>query len=316
VLVAPRVSVVIPALNEGRYIEACVRSVLDQRLDGELEVLVVDGGSSDGTAELARSAGARLVENPERAIPTALNRGLEAARGEVIVRFDAHAVMPDGYVEACLRALSEERGAANVGGWREARGLGPWGDAVGAALASPFGVGNARIWRRPANGSRRDVDTVPLGCWPAETLRGAGGWRETLLTNEDFELNHRLRARGGRVVFDPEIWSVYRPRESLGELARQYWRYGRWKAVMLRDAPESLRPRQLAPVVLLAAIVAAAAPTPAAKPAQAALVAYAVLLGAVAARSHGGWRTAPVLATMHGAWGAGLVRGLLGRGSR
>jgi succinoglycan biosynthesis protein ExoA len=308
----PRISVVIPARDEAQYIAACVRSVLGQAVPGELEVLVVDGCSSDGTAELARAAGATVLTNPRRIIPAALNEGLEAVRGDVLVRFDAHAEMPPGYIEACLRALAEEAGAVNVGGWRESRGVGPWGRALGAALASRVGVGNPRIWRRPAAGEgRRDAETVPLGCFPVEALRRVDGWRDELLVNEDFELNHRLRRAGGRVVFDPAIWSIYRPRESFGEIARQYWRYGRWKAVVLVLVPDSLRPRQLAPALLLATAVAAVAPSPLARAARAGLAAYAGVIGATAARSSAGWRTAAVLATMHFVWAAGLASGLM-----
>src|SRR5438552_270872 len=107
--VAPRVSVVIPALNEERYIDACVRSVLRQEVEGGLEAIVVDGRSNDRTAELAERAGARVVRNEARTIPSGLNAGLAAARGEIVVRFDAHAEMPPGYVDACVRALTEER---------------------------------------------------------------------------------------------------------------------------------------------------------------------------------------------------------------
>lgn len=310
-IVTPRISVVIPARDEASHISACVRSVVGQTVPGGLEVLVVDGCSTDATAELAREAGATVLTNTKRVIPAALNRGLAAARGEVLVRFDAHAEMPGGYIEACLQVLEEE-GAANVGGWRDARGVGPWGRAAAAALASRLGVGNPRIWRRPRRGERRrEADTVPLGCFPVAVLRRAGGWREELLVNEDFELNYRLRRAGGRVVFDPAIWSIYRPRESLGAIARQYWRYGRWKAVVLIAAPRSTRLRQLAPAALLATATVAALPSPLARPARAALASYCLLLGLAAARSAAGWRTAPVLATMHLTWAAGLVAGLL-----
>jgi glycosyltransferase involved in cell wall biosynthesis len=315
--VPPRVTVLIPALDEAAHIERCVRSVLEQEVDGGLEVIVVDGRSEDGTAELARAAGASVVENAARGIPAGLNRGLEAAQGDVIVRFDAHAEMPGGYVAACLRAIDEEQDAASVGGWREPRGRGPWGRALAAALASPLGVGHALIWRRPAAGSgRRDVEHVPLGCFRTETLRGVGGWREDLLTNEDFDLDHRLRKSGGRIVFDPQIWSVYYARESLGAIARQYWRYGRWKAAMLLSAPESLQPRQLAPPALVATVLVAGSSSRFGRPARRALFVYAFVLGAAAARSDGGWRLAPVLATMHLSWGAGLLRGLATLGRR
>jgi succinoglycan biosynthesis protein ExoA len=309
----PRVSVIVPAYQEAEHIEPCVRSILEQEVDGGLEVIVADGGSTDGTADSARAAGALVLDNAERTIPRALNLCLAAAGGETIVRFDAHAEMPPGYVRACLRALAEEPGAGNVGGWRDPRGSGPWGRAVGAALASRAGVGNPRIWRRPHPlERRRDVDTVPLGCWPASLLRELGGWREGLLANEDYELNHRLRRHGFRVVFDPQIWSTYRPRESLPAISRQYWRYGSWKAAMLSDEPGSLRPRQLAPVGLVAAVTL----MPVSRNARRAVGAYALGLAAVSARAGGGWRVAPTLAVMHAAWGAGAAAGLARRVAR
>jgi hypothetical protein len=306
----PRVSVIVPARNEAEYIEACVRSILHQDVEGGLEVLVVDGRSTDGTVELARRAGATVVANPEKTIPAALNRGLAVARGDVIVRFDGHAEMPDGYVAACVRALAEEQ-AANVGGWREVRASGPWGRALGAALESRLGVGNARIWRRPMpDEGRLDLDTVPLGCFRAATLRAAGGWDEGLLANEDFDLNERLRRSGGRVVFDPAVYSVYRPRESLAEIAAQYIRYGRWKAAMLAGAPGSLRPRQVVPVGLVCAAATALVPSPAAAVSRVGIVLYAAALGTCSLRLRGGRRLPIVMATMHLGWGAGLVGGL------
>jgi hypothetical protein len=312
------VTVIVPARDEAAHIEACVASILRQEVEGGLEVLVVDGRSCDATAELARRAGATVLDNEARTIPAALNRGLAEARGEIVVRFDAHAAMAAGYMAACVTALEEE-GAANVGGWREVLGVGRWGRALGLALASPLGVGHARIWRQPGPGeSRRDVDTVPLGCFRADTLRRSGGWDERLLANEDFDLNHRLRRAGGRIVFDPAIRSVYRPRESLGEIAAQYLRYGHWKAAMLAEAPGSVRLRQLVPPALVLTVASAAVPGPLARPARAGVALYAALLAVESLRTRGGWRLPVVLATMHLSWGAGLLGGLarppLGRG--
>jgi glycosyltransferase involved in cell wall biosynthesis len=307
----PRISVIVPARNEARSIEACVRSIFAQGLDSGMEVLVADGGSSDDTARLARSAGATVVENPHGTTPAGLNAALAAAQGSIIVRFDAHGRMPPGYVEASVRALDEEIGAVGVGGWVQVEATGPWGRATGAVLGSRFGIGNARSWRRPRpTQGRVDVDTFPLGCWHAESLRAAGGWDERFLRNQDFELNYRLRTNGGRIIFDPAVWSYYRPRESLGGLARQYWDYGRFKALTVATAPGSLRPRQVAPVLLLATATTAALPTDFARAARGALVAYGLVVTVVAATSRGGWRTVPVLVTIHGVWGAGLLAGL------
>jgi succinoglycan biosynthesis protein ExoA len=309
----PRVSVIVPARNEAENIDACVRSILAQEVAGGMEVIVADGSSGDATAQLARAAGATVVENPRGITPAGLNAALAAATGEVIVRFDGHAEMPPGYIGACLRALEEEPGAVGVGGWSKIEPRGPWGRATAAALASRFGVGNPRLRRPPRSGEgRADVDTFAFGCWPVEALRAAGGWNERFLRNQDFELNYRLRRSGGRIVFDPAIWFAYRPRESLRAIARQYWDYGRFKALMIATAPDSLRPRQLAPIALIATAATAALPTRRARPARAAVAAYGGLLAAVTVRSRAGWRTLPVLATMHATWGTGLLYGLGG----
>ena len=169
--------------------------------------------------------------------------------------------MQPGYLRACLLALDEEPDAASVGGWVHPEGSGPWGRATAAALESPLGVGHPLKWRRPDRPGRQDVEHVPFGCFRADRLRAVGGWREDLEANEDFELDHRLRKAGGRIVFDPAVSIVYRPRETLRGLVSQYWRYGRAKAVVLAGAPTSLQPRQLAPPALIATVALAAAPT-------------------------------------------------------
>lgn len=310
----PRISVIVPARNEADYIVACVRSITSQQARWEIEAIVADGGSSDETARLAREAGAVVVENPLRITPAGLNAALAAARGDIVVRFDAHAVMPPGYVEASVRALSEEPGAVGAGGWRQVEPNGPWGRAIAAALASRFGIGNPRLWRRPApDEGRVDVDTFNLGAWRTEDLRAQGGWDERYIRNQDFELNYRLRRAGGRIVFDPAIWSIYHPRESLRAIASQYWGYGRFKALMIAAHPRSLAPRQLGPIGLLGAAAVAVSPTWLARPARAAVAVYCGLLAIVAARAGGGWRTFPVLATVHTAWGAGVLTGLAAR---
>jgi succinoglycan biosynthesis protein ExoA len=309
-----RVSVIVPARNEARTIGACVRSILAQEVDVELEVVVADGLSEDDTAALARAAGAVVVPNPRRGISAGLNRALEAATGEVIVRFDAHSEMAPGYVAACLRALDEEEGVASVGGRMKADGRGPWGRAVAKALESPLGVGHPLKWAAQSSPRRRDVEHVPYGCFPADRLRAVGGWREDLVSNEDFELDHRLRLDGGRIVYDPAITIVYRPRETLGDLAAQYWRYGFSKARVMLGAPRSTRPRQLAPPALLAVVALAVAPgrigpSGARSAARVALVTYALAVGGEAARIRGGWRSAAAMTTMHVVWGTGLVAG-------
>ena len=304
-----RVSVIVPARNEGPYIDACVRSILEQDVEADIEVIVADGSSEDDTAERAAGAGALVVENPDRTTPIGLNRGLEHATGDVILRFDAHSEMMPGYIQACLRALEDDPTAVNVGGWCEVQGVGDWGRAVAAALQSPLGVGNPRLWRRPGAGERRRyVETVPFGCFRADPLRASGGWRPDLVRNQDFELNHRLRVAGGKIVFDPSIAFVYRPRESLGALSRQYREFGRWKAVMLAGSPESVRPRQFAPLLLVATTSLALVPGRAGRVGRTGGVLYAAAM-ALEARRAGQWRVAPVLMTIHLSWAIGFLAG-------
>jgi succinoglycan biosynthesis protein ExoA len=310
---APRVSVIVPVRNEGSTIGACIRSILAQEVEGGLEVVVADGSSRDDTVALARGAGAKVVDNPRGITPAGLNAALAAATGEVIVRFDGHSEMPPGYVAACLRALEEEPGVAGVGGWWQIEGRGPWGRATAAVLASPFGVGNARLRRPPRPGEGRvDVDGFAYGCWPADLLRAHGGWDERFLRNQDFELSYRMRRAGGRIVFDPAIRSIYRPRESLPAIARQYWDYGRFKALVMASAPASVRPRHLAPVGLVGTAALALVPASSARLARLGLALYSIVVVVVCVRSRGGWRTLPVLLTIHGAWGLGAVSGLAG----
>jgi glycosyltransferase involved in cell wall biosynthesis len=305
-----RVSVIVPARNEARHIAACVRSIRKQEVEADVDVIVADGCSSDSTAARAREAGATVVENPERTTPMALNHGLAAAQGDVILRFDAHSEMMPGYIRACLRALDDDPAAVNVGGWCEVRGAHEWGRAVAAALESPLGVGHSRLWRRPGSGAqRRYVETVPFGCFRADFLRKVGGWRPDLIRNQDFELNHRLRAAGGKIVFDPSVSFVYRPRESLVDLSRQYREFGRWKAIMLAGSPESLRPRQLAPLLLFGTAALALIPGSAGKLGRVGGALYAAAIAGEARRARH-WRVAPVMATIHLSWGLGFVTGL------
>ncbi len=320
----PSVSCVIPVRNEAGSIAAAVRSCLDQTYPGPLEVVVSDGHSSDGTRRVVEDIAAddprvRLVDNPSGVTPAALNVAVAASTGEVLVRCDAHAVLPPGYVATAVATL-ERTGAVNVGGVQHAVGDGVMGRAIAMAMTSPIGVGDARFHYGGAAGP---VDTVYLGVFRRGAVDAVGGFDESLTRNQDYELNYRLRQAGGTVWFDPDLVVDYRPRASLGDLWRQYFDYGVGKRVMLRLHPRSLRWRQLAPPVLVVglagsavALVAGAGWVGAAVP-----VAYAAAIfgGSLATLVRTGDRAAlampAALATMHIAWGCGLitetVRGVL-----
>jgi len=321
----PPVSVIVPMRDEERHIEGCLAALLGQDYPGELELICVDGGSEDATRERVRAVATRdprvrLLDNPGRSAPAAMNVGAAAARHGLVLRMDAHAVPAPDYVRESVAAM-RETGAVCVGGrWViEEEGLVP--GAIAAALAAPFGTGGA-AWRRRREPG--EVDTVPYGLWPREELLAAGGFDEGLLRNEDYELAWRLRERGGRIWYTPKVVARYTPRRTVGALARQYFHYGLWKPRVARLQPRSLRPRHLiAPAFVLGLVVGAALGLAlgglwltAWWVGLAAWLAGAVV-SAVVAAARSRWRYLPLLPplflVLHVAWGVGFWLGLAWR---
>lgn len=305
----PSVSVVIPARESAGTIGAAVLSALSQDYPGSIEVVVADGGGRDDTSAIAGAAGARVVPNPPGTTPAGLNAAISASAGEVVVRCDAHAILPPGYVRRAVETL-ERTGAGTVGGMQIPAGTTFWERSVGYAMSSPLGAGDARY---RIGGEEGPVDTVYLGTFPRAVLEEVGGFDESLERNQDYELNWRIRQAGGVVWFDPELRVSYRPRGSLGALWRQYRDYGRWKREVLRRHPGSLRLRQLAApalvVGLTTSLVASILWTPAlVLPGAYALVTLAA--GGYEAIRHkdaAGLGSGAALMTMHLSWGLGFI---------
>ena len=262
------VSVVVPARNEESDIAACLAAVLEQTWPADsTEVIVVDGGSTDATAEVARSvlAGSKLahwevVANPSGATPANLNAGLRAATGDYLCRVDARSLVPPEYVETCVEVMERRPDVAVVGGMQiaDARDrAGMVGRGIARALRNPYATGLSRYRRNARSGPS---DTVYLGFFRTGDLRAAGGWDERYATNQDFELNERMR-RTGLVWFDERLRVRYRPRARLPALAAQYRRFGRWKAAAWIEHGRGLSPRHLGLVAAppVAAVVALAA---------------------------------------------------------
>lgn len=317
----PQVSVIIPMLNELDHIGPCVQGFLDQTYPGDLiEVLVVDGGSTDGSREIVLALAAecpriRLLDNPRRLAAAAANIGLANASGDVLCYLSAHGVPAPDYVEHSVRLL-EETGAVGVGGRYEHEGTDRRSRAIGWAMASPFGMASPHR----SSDERVDVDTISHPTFRKGPMVAAGGYDETLLRNEDYEFNYRLRQNGGRLVFCPEISSVYRPRGSLQALGRQFFAYGRWKATVMRRHPRSVQARHLVPPAAVAGgivLAAAAATGHGRRVAATGLLGYAALVVAATIRSRPGRRDgspvvfAAALPTMHACWGAGVLVGLV-----
>ena len=267
----PLVSVVIPARDEAQHLAACLTAVAAQdHPHDRLEVIVVvDGATRDGTAELGREAlehadfaRTLVMVNAEGGIPGNLNVGMSRARGDVLCRVDARSRIPPDYVRRCAELLAGRPDVAVVGGAQVAVVPldGARGAGIARALNNRWGMGWSRYRRDAPSGPS---DTVYLGAFRADQLRDAGGWDSEMATNEDFELNRRLRRRG-IVWYEAGLPVGYVPRASLRELYRQYRRFGRWKVRYWRRTRDAPRGRQLALLVGL--------------PAGAALVALALVL--------------------------------------
>lgn len=259
----PTVSVIIPCYNEERFIGKALANLADQYSLPLYEIVVVDGMSTDGTrnvvAEFQEShpdLAISLLDNPARNIPHALNLGIAAARGEIIARMDAHAVPSPGYIKRCVDVL--EQGETGIVGMpcrvRPAENT-ITARAIAIGVSHPFGIGDAKYRLTKEGAAQEEVDTVAFACFRKSLWSALGGFDEKLLTNEDYDFNYRARARGNRVVLDRLAHCDYFARPTLGKLASQYFRYGQWKARMLRARPQSVKLRQLVAPVFVASIV-------------------------------------------------------------
>lgn len=260
----PRVSVIVPIRNEADFIERCLRSILANDYPRDrMEVLVVDGMSEDGTRDIVRRLAAgdvrlRLLDNPERIVPHAMNRGITEATGDVVMRLDSHAEYAPDYVDQCLAVL-QRTGADVVGGCMETRPGSdtPAGRAIAAASSSPFGVGNAPF---RTGGREQEADAIPFGCFRRDAFDRFGRYDERLVRNQDIELYSRIRRGGGRVIVSPDIRLVYYNRSSFAGLRQQAFHNGLWNPYTVYLTGGGLRARHFVPLgfVLSAAALAVA----------------------------------------------------------
>lgn len=302
----PSVSVVMPVRNEAAGLRHAVESVLNQVYDGPLDVWVALAPSEDTTAgvldELIRDhPRVHRVDNPVGTTPAGLNAAISASDGEVVVRVDGHARLPQGYVATAVATMLRT-GAANVGGRQHAVGQTAFEQAVAAVTNSWVGSGGPRY---RAGGAEGPVDTVYLGVFRRSAGDAVGWFDEALLRNQDYEFNLRLRESGETVWFDPYLVVDYRPRSTFRGLARQYFDYGRFKAKVLLSNPRSVRMRQLVPAAVAPMTVICLAAVFFTRLAIAPLLGYVAVLG-FATRRAGSWHAVPVAATIHLAWSAGL----------
>ncbi len=261
----PSVTIIMPVRNEGAYIEDTLRSVLEQDYPQDsVELLIVDGMSGDNTRDIIHStmktpSDARrkpikykVLDNEAGIVPNALNIGLAQAEGDIIIRVDGHCQIPGDYVSKCVTLL-EETGADNVGGTQCAIGNGAVSEAIAAANASPFGVGNSRFHysKEPAW-----VDTVFLGAYRREVFSRVGGFDEDLVRNQDDEFNFRLLQANGQIWFDPSLRVKYFCRSSFRKLWRQYFQYGFYKVRVMQKRKGMASARHIVPATFVLALLA------------------------------------------------------------
>ncbi|OAI38664.1 hypothetical protein AYO38_02015 [bacterium SCGC AG-212-C10] len=320
----PLVSIVVPTLNEERYIAGLLASIEAQTYPGELiEVLIADGGSTDETramvkaaADASRLGSIYLVNNPERTTAHGLNAGAEAANGGVIIILGGHSAVDPSFVEANVEAL-RRTGAAAVGGPLTTIGEGAVASAIAASLSHPFGVGNARFRYATEAG---DVDTVAFAAYRRECFELLGGFDPAKDKGEDDDFNFRIRQAGGRIHLDPEIRSTYYARSTMRGVVSQYFGYGKAKGRAFRDTREALGPRHYVPSAMVvggAALTAASLFSRRSRVVLGLLSAAYGLAGAVAAqravaRAETGaalWRTFLVFPLVHVSYGSGMLIG-------
>jgi glycosyltransferase involved in cell wall biosynthesis len=323
------VSVIIPCRNEVTSIDKSLRSVLGQQRPTEtFEVIVADGMSDDGTRSVLEALARlhpelRVIDNPAQIAATGLNAAIGVAKGQVIVRMDAHTDYAPDYVCQSLRVL-EETGADAVGGPWVGRGIRPVERAVAAVFQSPFCAGTARGHDPTYAGP---IDTVYLGCWRREIFDRLGLFDEELVRNEDDEFSLRIIRSGGTIFQSPRIRSWYTPRGSLTALLRQYAQYGYWKVRVIQKHRMPASPRHLVPAlfIFLFAVLSIASVWSALARAGTMALAAAYIIGNLLASAdtarRSEWRLWPLMPVvfacyhigyavgfLHGVWDLGILR--------
>jgi glycosyltransferase involved in cell wall biosynthesis len=275
-----------------------------------MRIILGIGPSTDGTEALAERLAAdsddlTVVPNPSGKTPSALNAAIQVGSAPVVVRVDGHSLLSDGYITQAVETL-RRTGAANVGGMQVPMPSTPFESAVAAATTSVLGTGGVSY---RTGGVEASVDTVYLGVFDRAAIEAVGLFDESLIRNQDYELNIRLRNVGCDVVFDPVLSVGYRPRHGWGALARQYFEYGTWKAIVLRKHPKSLRVRQLIPaaatgVIAVSLLGSLRKPRLVLVPVTYLGILFSWVSGSALSRA----RISALLATMHLAWGVGLLQ--------
>lgn len=325
----PFVSVIMPVRNEAAFIERSLTAVLRQTYPKDrLEIVIADGMSTDSTREIIEGLAKEnevpiyIVDNPKQIAPTGLNRALEKARGEIIVRVDGHCEIETDYVENCVSLLTSGR-ADGVGGPIETIGESTRARAIAIAMSSSFGVGGSAF--RTVDDREMYTDTVAFPGYTRAVIDEAGPFNEELVRNQDDEYNFRIRKLGGKILLSPKIRSRYYSRATFRRLWRQYYEYGYWKVRVMQLHPRQMSARQFVPAVFVLSLVVPAVLATfsmVGRIALALVVASYILanLGAAALSAKSRIRLIPLLslsfAILHISYGLGFLAGLIAHRDR
>lgn len=312
-LTSPSVTVILPILNEEADLQNCISAILKQDYAGEIEIILALGPSKDNTNQIARNLAAadkriKLVNNPTGQTAKGLNLAIAESSFEIICRIDGHSEISNSYLKTAVSVM-QEKGAVNVGGLMHADGQSGLQRTVAQAMRSKLGVGASKFH---TGGKAGPSDTVYLGTFKKSAILAAGGFDERYIRAQDWELNHRMRAQGGLIWFDPRLVVTYRPRKSLSKLAKQYFQYGRWRRVISRQHPKTTNFRYLAPpVALVINLLSVVFGVLVAKIFFLPVLIYMTILiigGLFIGRNIADKLLMPIVfATMHLSWGAGFI---------
>ena len=312
-LSSPAVTVILPILNEEADLPNCISAILKQDYAGEIEIILALGPSKDNTNQIAHDLAAadkriKLVDNPTGQTAKGLNLAIAQSSFEIICRIDGHSEISNTYLKTAI-SIMQEKGAVNVGGLMHADSQSGLQRTIAQAMRSKLGVGASKFH---TGGTAGPSDTVYLGTFKKSAILAAGGFDERYIRAQDWELNHRMRAQGGLVWFDPRLVVTYRPRKSLIKLAKQYFQYGRWRRVISRQHPKTTNFRYLAPPValvinllsvLFGALVAEVFFLP-----VLIYITSLIIGGAIIGEKFADKLLMPIVfATMHLSWGAGFI---------
>ena len=248
------VSVLIPTYNEENYIENTISTLLNNTYPQNLfEIIVVDGGSTDSTVSrvnniIENNNNIKIYKNLNKIQSSGLNIGIEKAKGDIIIRADAHAIYDKNYISESVKLLSDND-YQNVGPFQKSYGENIVSNAIAMGMNTIFGMGNAKY--RLSDNYLENVQSVWLGAWWKKSLIKLEGFDEKLKISEDFDLNHRLRKIGGQIIASNKIKATYIVRKSLIKLFSQFFKYGFWKAKFLTDNPSEMQLRWFAPPLLV-----------------------------------------------------------------